>query len=184
MFVTDQRCAPPRVAGASPAGRGGGPLRSGALLAGLLLSCSGGPAKRGDSAGAEDDAHDDVHGDGAADGGHDGAADGGHDTGAGGHPYGTLAVTVRLDGAPAADVLLTQPGAERTWRTGADGTALVELDLTVFGAVGLMASHPEARIGGDELYDSMIEAGVYEIDLVRVVGGDNLLYEFQDPGTP
>jgi hypothetical protein len=186
MFVTDPRCA--LWALGSALTHAGGRRRGGALLAGLLLSCSGGPAKRGDSAGAEDGAHDDAHGDGghegAADGGHDGAADGGHDSGESGHPYGTLAVTVRLDGAPAADVLLTQPGAERTWRTDAEGRALVELDLTVFGAVALMASHPAARIGGDELYDSMIEAGTYEIDLVRVVGGDNLLYEFQDPGTP
>ena len=44
-------------------------------------------------------------------------------------------------------------------------------------------SHPDARIGGKELYRSDFESGV-DIELHRFATGDNPLYVFQDPGTP
>ncbi len=95
----------------------------------------------------------------------------------------TMLVRVRLDGEPAADVLVVQPGTARSWVTETAGEVRVTLDLGVEGAIGLMASHPEARIGGDELYDSDLEAGVYEIELERFSTRDNRAYEFQHPGT-
>lgn len=108
-----------------------------------------------------------------------------HDSGHGAHEeMASLLVTVTLDGAPAADVLLTQPGAGLSWRTDAAGQAAVSLDLSVMGAVAVAASHPEARIGGGELYEDDLVAGALLIELERFSTVDNLDYVFHNPGTP
>ena len=162
--------------------------RSVALIGGAaaFCGCDPGPIK-GVPLDSAAHAHGEDSGHGAAnDGAHaDGGAEGGHGADDGGaHGEASLQVRVRLDGAPIAGALLTQPGVERTWLTDAAGEAVVSLDLGVHGAVGLMVSHPDARIDGDELYASTLEAGVFEVDLQRFDRTDNLLYLYQDPGTP
>jgi hypothetical protein len=151
----------------------------------VLPACLGGgpkpePADSADHTHAEDhDSGDDHAGGDGADAGHDAGTDGSHGAG-----EAVMQVRVRLDGAPIGGALLTQPGVERTWRTDAAGEATVSLDLGVVGAVALLVSHPEARIGGDELYASTLASGLFEVDLQRFDRRDNLLYIYQDPGSP
>ena len=95
---------------------------------------------------------------------------------------GVVEVRVTLDGAPVADIPVVQPGADVSVRTDSEGRATLTLDLTV-GAPAVAVSHPDARIGGKELYRSDFENGV-DIELRRFATGDNPLYVFQDPGTP
>ncbi|MEC7948771.1 MAG: hypothetical protein VX265_14485, partial [Myxococcota bacterium] len=94
----------------------------------------------------------------------------------------SVEVRVTLDGAPLAGVPVTQPGSDVAAVTDAAGAATLELDLSV-GTPAVAVSHPEARIGGLELYERHFESGV-DIDLARYETGDNPLYIFQDPGTP
>lgn len=95
-----------------------------------------------------------------------------------------LRVQVTLDEAPAEGVLISQPGTTRQWTTDSAGQVEVELLLGVEGDLALAASHPDARIGGDSIYDSTLEAGELSISLSRFLPTDNPAYIFQDPGTP
>ena len=96
-----------------------------------------------------------------------------------------IVVTVLLDGAPAADVLVVQGGLRgEEWRTGPDGTVLVQLNHELPGEdveVTVIASYPQARIRG-----VVIEPGVstYSIELTTLDRSDNEDYEFPDPGEP
>jgi len=94
-----------------------------------------------------------------------------------------VAVAVTLDGAPAADVLVVQGGTSRSWRTGADGTVTAIIDVTTPGALVLVATHPEARTGGADMYRSALQDAVL-IALERYDTADNPSYVFQDPGLP
>ena len=92
-------------------------------------------------------------------------------------------VIVTLDGAPIEGALVVQPGTDRSWSTGADGTVEVLVDTWVDGELALAASHPEARIRGDEFdADELSEPLV--VELARFDTTDNLNYHFQDPGVP
>jgi hypothetical protein len=96
----------------------------------------------------------------------------------------SLRVQVSLDDEPAEGVLISQPGTTRQWSTDGEGQVVVELLLGVEGDLALAASHPEARVGGDVVYDSTLEAGELSIALSRFQTDDNPDYVFQDPGTP
>lgn len=137
-----------------------------AVLSGLLAACGpepgpagGGPA--GDSAGLPDT----------------GASDS-----AGLPAEWPLTVWVTLDGAPAEGVLLVQPGGEHLGRTDVAGFAEVVLDTTVNGAIAIAASHPEARLVGDQFYGEPPRE--LELALTRFDTSDNPFYTFQDPGSP
>lgn len=91
----------------------------------------------------------------------------------------TVTVTVTLDGAPIEGASVMQGGAEARWTTDADGVATIMLDHSVEGDLFVMASHPEARIWGDEP-----QSDTLSIALTRFDDGDNRLYTFQDPGEP
>lgn len=95
-------------------------------------------------------------------------------------------VQVTLDGAPAAGVVLSQGGNDTRWTTDTAGEAWVELDLGVEGDLFILASHPEARIGGEWLLGDPPDTGQERVSiaLTRYATGDNLLYVFQDPGEP
>ena len=147
------------------------------LLASLLAACSGAPIEdtaRPPGAAEDDDATDADDGDGDEDSDED--EDGPEPTSR------PVEVRVTLDGVPLAGIPVMQPGTEIEGLTDESGVVTLVLDLGV-GAPGVAVSHPDARIGGAELYDSDFEAGV-DIELARFATGDNLLYEFQDPGTP
>lgn len=105
--------------------------------------------------------------------------------------YRALRVEVRLDGEPAEGALVTQPGTQNQWTTGADGAVEIQLDLGVHGYVAVMAAHEEARIGGGEIgWDSsdveeLLASGEpLVIALSRFSTLDNESYQFQDPGDP
>ncbi len=95
-----------------------------------------------------------------------------------------LRVQVTLDDQPGEGVLLTQPGTTLQWTTDSSGGAEVEVLLDLDGDIALAASHPEARIAGETISDSILEAGELEIALSRFLTTDNPAYVFQDPGTP
>lgn len=90
-------------------------------------------------------------------------------------------ITVYLDGAPAPDVLVMQGGSTTFLRTDAAGQVDVPLDRQIRGYPVIIASHPQARIRGVELWpgDPLPE----RIDLTRY-GPDNPAYTFLDPGEP
>ena len=95
-----------------------------------------------------------------------------------------IGVTVTLDGAPAAGALVTQPGTDHAALTGDDGVARLPVDRSVV-PLGVMASHPAARIAGDELWgDAAAETTALSYALVSIAPRDNPAYLFQDPGTP
>lgn len=98
-------------------------------------------------------------------------------------PTRAIEVRVTLDGVPIEGATVVQPGTARHWTTDEDGVAQVDLDTRV-EMLGLVASHPEARTAGDELWgDPPWEEG-YDIALSTVDWSDNAAYVFQDPGTP
>lgn len=145
------------------------------LVALLLVSCAGEPS--GDTAASADDGG----GVSGTDSDSDAAPD---DDENDGPEAATRAVEVRvtLDGLPLAGIPVVQPGTDIEGVTDDAGVVSLALDLSV-GAPAVAVSHPDARIGGAELYDSDFDGGV-DIELARFATGDNLLYEFQDPGTP
>ena len=146
-----------------------------ALLSLLLMACSGGPPSDTAPEAVADDDDDGLVGT-------DTDVEPG-DEDAGPEPSSRpVEVRVTLDGVPLAGIPVVQPGTDIEGRTDDAGVVTLTLDLTV-GAPGVAVSHPEARIGGAELYDSDFEAGV-DIELARFATGDNVLYAFQDPGTP
>ena len=93
-----------------------------------------------------------------------------------------ILVRVTLDGEPAEGVLLVQPGGEHLGYTDASGTLQANLDTTVQGAIAIAASHPEARLAGDQFFGAPPDE--VEIALTRFDTSDNLAYEFQPPGSP
>ncbi|MEL6348521.1 MAG: hypothetical protein AAFV53_35770, partial [Myxococcota bacterium] len=95
--------------------------------------------------------------------------------------YQSLTVRVTLDGEPAADVRVLQGGVPGEWRTDESGQVDIVLDRFVDGEVAVMAAHPEARIGGD---DVDADAETVDIALSRYAHPDNPEYIFQDPGEP
>lgn len=94
-----------------------------------------------------------------------------------------VTVTVTLDGAPQPGVTVVQGGTEGRWVTGPEGVVEIEVDLDVVGEVGIVASHPEARTKGAEVYRTSLQPMV-SIGLVRFVTEDNSSYIFQHPGEP
>ena len=97
----------------------------------------------------------------------------------------TFTVRVTLDGAPVAGAKLSQGGHAARWVTDADGLAQITPSLDVEGEQVLMASHPEARIGGIYLPDPADTAPAeLLIELTRFLTQDNIEYAFQDPGEP
>ena len=93
----------------------------------------------------------------------------------------TVTVLVTLDGAPAADVTLSQGGREARWTTDGDGRATVEIDREIEGDLAVIAAHPEARTEGDWIWDDTVEI---TIELDRYDPEDNEAYLFQNPGDP
>lgn len=96
-----------------------------------------------------------------------------------------LWVTVTLDGEPVEGATLSQGGRDARWTTDAQGQAQVLVDLDLDGDRILMASHPDARIGGEYLPDPE-DTGEpnLTIALTSFDRSDNRLYTFQDPGEP
>ena len=97
----------------------------------------------------------------------------------------TYTVRVTLDGAPVAGARLSQGGHAARWVTDEAGLAQITPSLDVEGEQVLMASHPEARIGGIYLPDPGDTAPEeLLIELTRYLTRDNIEYAFQDPGEP
>jgi hypothetical protein len=97
----------------------------------------------------------------------------------------TYTVRVTLDGAPVAGAKLSQGGHAARWVTDEAGLAQITPSLEVEGEQVLMASHPEARIGGIYLPDAEDTAPAeLLIELTRFLTRDNIEYAFQDPGEP
>lgn len=92
-------------------------------------------------------------------------------------------VTVTLDGEPSPDTLLIQGGRPETTVTNEAGYAMFEIDFTVDGDIMVMASHPEARIRGFQLWPGFDDTE-FTIELTRYEPTDNTDYQFLDPGEP
>ena len=93
-----------------------------------------------------------------------------------------ILVHVTLDGEPVEGVLLVQPGGEHLGTTDVSGSLRTHLDTRVQGAIAIAASHPEARLAGDQFFGTPPDE--VEIALVRFETSDNLEYTFQPPGSP
>jgi hypothetical protein len=93
--------------------------------------------------------------------------------------YQDIAVTVTLDGESTAGVSIAQGGREERWTTDSAGQVTITADAWMEGGLVIMASHPEARIQGNEPAD-----GAITIELTRFADVDNADFTFQDPGTP
>ncbi|HNH46011.1 MAG TPA: multiheme c-type cytochrome [Myxococcota bacterium] len=87
---------------------------------------------------------------------------------------------VLLDGLPTEGVRVMQGGGTQLWWTDRNGEVLVEMDASIPGDHYLVASHPEARVGGVEVPDPSV--GRAEITLTRYDPTDNTAYIFADPG--
>ena len=94
-----------------------------------------------------------------------------------------LPVSVTLDGEPTAGIEVTQPGVGEIFLTDDAGEVVLPLDTTIIGALAVAASHPDARIQGEELRPNAVP-DVLVIELTRFDRSDNLDYSFQDSGTP
>lgn len=116
---------------------------------------------------------------GTRDGG-EGQRDGGEATRDAGVFDGVL-VTVTLDGVPTEGVRVRQGGAHQFYTTDANGRAIVEIDDTILGTTAVVATHPEARIRGAEIFGAVREV---TIELERFDASDNPDYIFSDPGEP
>ena len=92
-----------------------------------------------------------------------------------------LSVEVFIDGEPAPNTPVVQGGkTERVW-TDKNGIAVILFDPDVFGDLFVMASHPEARIGGTYVSEGDSKAQIF---LERYPTEDNPEYEFKKPGEP
>ncbi|MEC9072357.1 MAG: hypothetical protein VX938_08270 [Myxococcota bacterium] len=92
-------------------------------------------------------------------------------------------VTVTLDGEPAPGTLLIQGGRPETTLTNESGMAMFEVDLSLDGEIVVIASHPEARIRGFQIWPGQEETA-FTISLTRYDPTDNPDYKFIDPGEP
>ena len=92
-------------------------------------------------------------------------------------------VTVLLDGEPAPQTRVVQGGAPWGWTTDEDGTTTVAVDMGIDGDIYLMASRPEARIGGAQIWPNS-DTDEVTIELDTIDPADNEGYVFQDPGEP
>jgi hypothetical protein len=90
-------------------------------------------------------------------------------------------LTVYLDGEPAGGVLVMQGGTNTTFRTDANGFVEVPIDFTLSEYPVILASHPQARIRGVEIWPE--DPPPERLDLTRY-GPDNPAYTFLDPGEP
>jgi hypothetical protein len=92
-----------------------------------------------------------------------------------------VTLTVFLDGAPTQGILVMQGGTHAHQRTDAEGRVTVPIDPHVEGHPVIIASHPQARIKGVEIWpgDPLPE----RLELTRF-GPDNPAYTFLDPGEP
>ena len=95
-------------------------------------------------------------------------------------PDRSVLVTVTLDGEPAEGVLVMQGGGEQTWRTDAAGQATVAVLGSVPGDPMVVASHPDARIEGADVFSD----DPVTVALTRFDPSDNEAYVFQLPGGP
>ena len=93
-----------------------------------------------------------------------------------------VTVQVLLDGEPVADALVMQGGAEVQYRSDAQGLVTLPLDPHIVGDKGIIASHPEARIGYLSWSDASEDPSPIRLRGFAVV--DNEGYLFQDPGEP
>ncbi len=91
-------------------------------------------------------------------------------------------VRVTLDGVPLADAQVIQGGTGVSVYTDADGRALVSIDTTIPGDLGLMASHELARTQGQ--FVLIDDASEMVFELATIGAGDNEAYEFNPPGLP
>lgn len=89
-----------------------------------------------------------------------------------------VAVSVTLDGMPAADVVVRQGGASTTVHTDAAGQALLPIDAAI-DAPTVIASHPEARTAVH-----VVDGPTATLALTRFSQVDNEAYAFDHPGTP
>ena len=96
-------------------------------------------------------------------------------------PPESVAVLVRLDGEPAAGVVVSQGGLPERWTTDEDGRAVVTIDPAVEGDLAVVASHPDARVEAAMVWNDTQDV---IIDLERFDPTDNPDYEFQNPGMP
>ena len=92
-----------------------------------------------------------------------------------------IKTTVYLDGEPAEGVTVSQGGLPERWTTGQDGIVVVEIDRGIEGDIAIVASHPEARIEGEFVWEDTTEVTIH---LDRFNPEDNPEYEFQNPGDP
>ncbi len=139
--------------------------RSACFAAGVALATAGGCGPGGDSGEGDGDDH---SGDHTA-----------VDTTAVTDPY-PVEVRVTVDGVAVEGVTVMQGGAHALWTTDADGMATVTMDPSVPGDQYVVASHPECRIGGEEVFDPPDD--VVEIALTRFSTVDNEAYQYRDPG--
>lgn len=95
----------------------------------------------------------------------------------------SVPVTVTLDGAPAADVRVSQGGLPDRWSTDADGRVTVPVDLTLPAELWLLAAHPSARTGSTEVDEDVPDAPLL-IELTSYAPLDNPDYTWRDPGEP
>ena len=93
-----------------------------------------------------------------------------------------LDVTVTLDGEPIEGAVVIQGGSNDHWLSGSDGQVTIEVDTAISGEWIIHASHPDARIAAEQIFDA--EEEETEIALTRFDTADNLTYNFQHPGTP
>jgi len=94
-----------------------------------------------------------------------------------------LVVNVTLDGDPIEGVIVSQGGNTAIWTTNVNGQAMIALDPSVQGDTIVMASHPEARIKGIDIWLDPPDTEV-TLSLKRFDTTDNPEYVFQPPGTP
>ena len=93
-----------------------------------------------------------------------------------------LWVEVTLDGEPIEGATVAQGGAPGLFPTDSEGRALVPVDTTLPGDLGLIASHTSAR-SRVAIVDPA-NPGSILLELERFELGDNEAYAFNPPGVP
>ena len=94
-----------------------------------------------------------------------------------------VTVAVTLDGEPVADVTVGQGGDSERWLTDASGQATVNFDFGVDAEWIVIASAPDARLGGAFLSHPP-PADPVPIELTSFDDSDNPEYVFRPPGNP